>query len=295
MYKINHRRARDNQEEYFSNHRIVEVVRVTTEQQHVLDYMEQIIVMRENDKPDSFSAADFKYMNKNDIEDMSRIIWERVHDFQLGIESYQIKINLTAPILIFPGIEASNPYSIVDKPTTVLKEVKLKIFETGFLKKALLLGELDLERGVIMYQDMTYSVVVEMVMKKFKLDPNDRLNLSIKLPSVDSRLDITNDDDDTSEEDHFTRGPWLSAVEYLNVERVMAAGCLGDMKNYCKNGKLETVIGVIKSSMPNALGDLTVTLKGHRGQWLFTPKPSNHYLNITLRNMVKVYHKDTVF
>ncbi|GJR77517.1 hypothetical protein Tco_0089882 [Tanacetum coccineum] len=104
----------------------------------------------------------------------SCVIWERVHDFQLGIESYQIKINLTAPTLIFSGIEARDPYSIVDKPTTgliylnnkeekrvmylveivkfcdatlerVLNEVKLKIFETEFLKKAPLLGGLDLD------------------------------------------------------------------------------------------------------------------------------------------------------
>ncbi|GJX61646.1 hypothetical protein Tco_0294546 [Tanacetum coccineum] len=155
--------------------------------------------MRENDKPDSFSKTDFKYLNKNDIEDMyylclnkkvnyrenkllnslmtfikSRVIWERVHDFQLGIESYQIKINLTAPTLIFSSIEACDPYSIIDKPTTgliylnnkeekrvmnlveivkfcdatlerVLKEVKMKIFETEFLKKAPLLCELNLD------------------------------------------------------------------------------------------------------------------------------------------------------
>nr|GEW07838.1 hypothetical protein [Tanacetum cinerariifolium] len=42
---------------------------------------------------------------------------ERVHDFQLGIESYQIKINLTTPTLIFPGIEECDPFSTVDKPT----------------------------------------------------------------------------------------------------------------------------------------------------------------------------------
>ncbi|GJV99254.1 uncharacterized mitochondrial protein-like protein [Tanacetum coccineum] len=70
MYKINHRRVRDHPEEYLSNHRIVEVVRVTTEQQHGLDYMEIIIMMRENDKTDSFSEADFKYLNNNDIKDM---------------------------------------------------------------------------------------------------------------------------------------------------------------------------------------------------------------------------------
>ncbi|GKD02788.1 hypothetical protein Tco_1177762 [Tanacetum coccineum] len=46
-----------------------------------------------------------------------------------------------------------------------------------------------------MYDDMTYSMLVEMVVKKFKLDPNDRLNLSVKLHSFDSRLDITDDDE----------------------------------------------------------------------------------------------------
>ncbi|GJX57664.1 hypothetical protein Tco_0287561 [Tanacetum coccineum] len=135
---------------------------VTTKQQHELDFMEQIIVIREDDKPDNFSKDDFK----------SCLIWERVYDFQLGIESYRIRINLTAPTLIFYGIEARDPYSIIDVPRVgliylnnkekkrvsklaeivkfcdatlerVLKEVKLKIFETEFLKKAPLLGDLN--------------------------------------------------------------------------------------------------------------------------------------------------------
>ncbi|GJT52515.1 hypothetical protein Tco_0978672 [Tanacetum coccineum] len=35
---------------------------------------------------------------------------------------------------------------------------------------------------------------------------------------------------------------------------------------------------------------------GHNGEMLtqmFSPKSSGHYLNITLKNMVKVFHKDT--
>ncbi|GJT95268.1 hypothetical protein Tco_1090786 [Tanacetum coccineum] len=159
--------------------------------------MEQIIMIKEDDKPYSFSEADFKYLNKNNIEDLyylyrnkkvnyretklmnslitfirSCVIWERVHDFQLGIESYQIKVNLTAPTLTFPRIEAHEPFSIVDKPSTgliylnskhekrvmylieivkfydailekVLKEVKLKIFQSEPWRKPPLLGELD--------------------------------------------------------------------------------------------------------------------------------------------------------
>ncbi|GKD63818.1 hypothetical protein Tco_1305926 [Tanacetum coccineum] len=164
VYKKKQRRVRNNPEDYFSNHKITEV-------------------------RDSFSKADFKYLNRNGIEDLyylcrnkkvnyretklmnslitfirSHVIWERVHDFQLGIESYQIKVNLTTPTLTFPGIEAYEPYSIVDDSNTsliylnskkekrvmylveivkfcdatlekVLKEVKLKIFQSEPWKK----------------------------------------------------------------------------------------------------------------------------------------------------------------
>ncbi|GJT07923.1 hypothetical protein Tco_0842385 [Tanacetum coccineum] len=148
--------------------RITEVVRIITDQLYGLDFMEQILVMRENDKPDSFSEADFKYLNKNDIEDLYYLCRNK----KLGIESYQIKVNLTAPTLTFLGIEAHESYSIVDKPTTgliylnskyekrimylveivkfcyatlekVMKEVKLKIFQSEPWKKPPLLGELD--------------------------------------------------------------------------------------------------------------------------------------------------------
>nr|GFB71247.1 hypothetical protein [Tanacetum cinerariifolium] len=102
----------------------------------------------------------------------SHVIWERVHDLQFGIESYQVKVNLTAPTLTFLGIEAYEPYSIVDKPNTgliylknkdekqvmylleivnfcnatlekVLKEVKLNIFQSEPWRNPPLLGELD--------------------------------------------------------------------------------------------------------------------------------------------------------
>ncbi|GJU67569.1 transposase, MuDR, MULE transposase domain protein, partial [Tanacetum coccineum] len=129
--------------------------------------------------------------------------------------------------------------------------------------------------------------------------------------------------EEASDDDHFTRGPWLSAVQYLAVEGSIATGCFGDMKTFIKNGKIEKVVAVIKSCTPNMLGDLTVTLKDLSGiisgiihhkvlkdevygkaisvgavlilrnVLVFLPKSSGHYLNITLKNMVKVFHKDT--
>ncbi|GJX02083.1 reverse transcriptase domain-containing protein [Tanacetum coccineum] len=133
--------------------------------------------------------------------------------------------------------------------------------------------------------------------------------------------------EDVPEDDHFTLSPWLSAIVHLHGEGVTPSGWLGDMKKYCIYGKLELMVGVVMSCTPNALGDMTVTLKdptsimggtihykvfkneddGYaksikvgsvlilRNVSVFTPKPSKHYLNITIRNIVKVFDKDTEF
>nr|GEU32865.1 tyrosine-protein kinase, non-receptor Jak2 [Tanacetum cinerariifolium] len=45
------------------------------------------------------------------------------------------------------------------------------------------------------------------------------------------------------------------------VEGSIATGCFSDMKSFIKNGKVEKIVAVIKSCMPDMLGDLTVTLK----------------------------------
>ncbi|GJU64362.1 hypothetical protein Tco_1246197 [Tanacetum coccineum] len=122
---------------------------------------------------------------------------------ELEIVSYQIKISLTLPTLIFPGIKASDPYSIVDKPTTdliylnnkeekrvmnlveivkfcddmpkiVLKEVKLKIFETEFLKKAPLLGQLDLDIMKAYEREITKRLRHREQMRRWELFVNGR-------------------------------------------------------------------------------------------------------------------------
>ncbi|GJW50626.1 hypothetical protein Tco_0091977 [Tanacetum coccineum] len=160
VYKQNQRKVRDNPEDYFSNHGITEVFRIITDQLYGLDFMEQILLMREIDKPDSFSKADLKYLNKNDTEDSyylcrkkkvnyretklmnslitfikSHVIWERVHDFQLGIESYQIKVMYLVEIVKFCDATLER----------VLNEVKPRIFQNQFWKKPPRLGELDLD------------------------------------------------------------------------------------------------------------------------------------------------------
>nr|GEZ16461.1 GPCR kinase [Tanacetum cinerariifolium] len=131
--------------------------------------------------------------------------------------------------------------------------------------------------------------------------------------------------EDVGEDVDFNSGAWVSATNYVNAFGGTVTGCLGDIDNFLKEEKLEQVVAIVKSCSTNALGDLNVTLKdlpgtvpgtinykvldvGSYGKDItvgaamilanvsvFTPKQSKHYLNITKRNMVKVFRKDTVF
>ncbi|GJU53678.1 hypothetical protein Tco_1227392, partial [Tanacetum coccineum] len=101
-----------------------------------------IVARRANDCIVSITEPDYKNLNKNNIEDIylliingnvpdyadtgllwslsvfirSSVIWERVHDFQLRIESYQQKVNLTAPTMTFSGIKDHEMFSIIYEP-----------------------------------------------------------------------------------------------------------------------------------------------------------------------------------
>nr|GEV94378.1 hypothetical protein [Tanacetum cinerariifolium] len=149
---------------------------------------------------------------------------------------------------------------------------------------------------------MTYSMLLEFVVKRLYLDPNVWFNLSFNLPVI-----FTNDDDveffidcatnsitdkipnlyirppiveasiipgpvgilqkvlARKKADIQARGSWLQAIVYLHDEGVIVSGCLGDMKKHCIKGKLKSGVGVVKSCTPNSLGDMTVTLKDPTG------------------------------
>ncbi|GJZ14094.1 hypothetical protein Tco_0549324 [Tanacetum coccineum] len=71
--------------------------------------------------------------------------------------------------------------------------------------------------------------------------------------------------EDVGEDEDFKGGSWVSTVEFVNSNGGIVNGCLGDIKNYLKNEKLEQVVAIIKSRTPNVLDDLTVILKDLSG------------------------------
>ncbi|GKD02368.1 hypothetical protein Tco_1177342, partial [Tanacetum coccineum] len=126
----------------YSNSKIIQVIKTYLELGHEHKFITEIVARRANECIVSIIEPDYKNLNKNVIEDMyllimngkvpnyteigllwsllvfirSLVIWERVHDFQLGIESYQQKVNLTAPTIYFLGIEKHKMFSIIYEP-----------------------------------------------------------------------------------------------------------------------------------------------------------------------------------
>ncbi|GKE16397.1 hypothetical protein Tco_1423974, partial [Tanacetum coccineum] len=130
--------------------------------------------------------------------------------------------------------------------------------------------------------------------------------------------------EDVGEDDDFKSEVWISATNYVTATGGTVTRCLGDINNFLKKGKLDQLVAIVKSCSLNVIGDLTVTMKDLSGTiprtihykvigdggygkditvgaamilanvLVFTPKPSKHYLNITMRNVVKVFCKDSV-
>ncbi|GJV27551.1 retrovirus-related pol polyprotein from transposon TNT 1-94 [Tanacetum coccineum] len=129
-------------EEVYSNSKIIQVIKTYWELGHAHKFITEIVAKRANECIVSITEPDYKNLNKNDIEDMylliingkvpdyakigllwslsvfirSLVIWERVHNFQLGNESYQQKVNLTAPTISFPRVKKHKMFSIIYEP-----------------------------------------------------------------------------------------------------------------------------------------------------------------------------------
>nr|GEV26861.1 hypothetical protein [Tanacetum cinerariifolium] len=117
----------------------------------------------------------------------SSLIWEMVHDYQLGTESYQIRVNLTAPTLIIPDTETLSLYLIITDPfigivygnskkeKTVMNIDELPKFYDDILEKVLKnVKEINMEarHG---FKDPPLSKVYQHIMVLFEDEIQERL------------------------------------------------------------------------------------------------------------------------
>ncbi|GJY55031.1 hypothetical protein Tco_0446695 [Tanacetum coccineum] len=159
-----------------SRMKILSIVKILVDKQFGYGYLKEKKIMRANQKEYTFKEADFSRLHLNDIEDMyllyaqnklhhltgdeqtdivttlqffiRRIVLQkRVEDVQLGVESYQTKLNITMLQVRCVVLDTKEPYTIFYEPIGVVylkKEDKkylmradeLYKFGDGTLKKA---------------------------------------------------------------------------------------------------------------------------------------------------------------
>nr|GEU88114.1 hypothetical protein [Tanacetum cinerariifolium] len=91
-FAVNQDSARD----VYSKRKIITVTELKIVKWHSYKHLDWIMVRRDDDKLYKFKEGDFKRLRIQDIKDMLLLL-RRVEDLQLGVESYQKRLNLTKP------------------------------------------------------------------------------------------------------------------------------------------------------------------------------------------------------
>ncbi|GKB84137.1 hypothetical protein Tco_0956409 [Tanacetum coccineum] len=148
---INRESARD----VYSRHRIIAITKLKIVEWHNYKHLDWITVRRDDDKLYTFKEGDYKRLRLQDIEDMllllvqgklknltieerlalsvslrmftrSIVIKRRVEDLQLGIESYQKKLNLTKPDTYRSDLKRKTAYTAYSNPRGFIYQNKDK-------------------------------------------------------------------------------------------------------------------------------------------------------------------------
>ncbi|GKE35661.1 probable transmembrane ascorbate ferrireductase 4, partial [Tanacetum coccineum] len=105
--------------------------------------------------------------------------------------------------------------------------------------------------------------------------------------------------EDVGKDDDFKSGAWVSATNYVTATggTSCSPNDIGDL-NVTMKDLSGTIPGTIHHKVIGDGGygkDITVRAAMILANVsVFTPKPSKHYINITMRNVVKIFCKDTV-
>ncbi|GKC65105.1 hypothetical protein Tco_1097703 [Tanacetum coccineum] len=178
--------------EVYSKRNIRSVQSIKVDKQYGYAYLEEIVVTRTDEKEYKFCEADFPYLNQNDIEDLyilkiqnkirnikgteeydlinalkmyiRRIVIKKiVEDVQMGVESYQTKLNLTKPQLMEGCLHQFTPYTInhplgvvyegVNNRKRLMIDNELYKFCDGTLKKVLRKLQIILRNNTLGYDN----------------------------------------------------------------------------------------------------------------------------------------------
>nr|GEY87243.1 hypothetical protein [Tanacetum cinerariifolium] len=127
----------------YSKRRVIAVTDLKLVEWHNYKYLDWISVHRDDDKIYKFKEGDFKRLRLQDIKDMMLLL-RRVEDLQLGVESYQKRLNLTKPDTYRSDLKRREAYTAYsnqrgfiyqnkDKKNRLMRIDKLHKFSDGTL------------------------------------------------------------------------------------------------------------------------------------------------------------------
>nr|GFA31315.1 hypothetical protein [Tanacetum cinerariifolium] len=103
-----------------SHMKILSVVSLKTYSRYGYTFLKEIVLRRAGYKEYKILEANFKNMHPNDFEDLNVVIKKRLEDLQLGIESYQTKLNIAQLRWDATDFLFKEDYTIVHKPRAVI-------------------------------------------------------------------------------------------------------------------------------------------------------------------------------
>nr|GEU33921.1 hypothetical protein [Tanacetum cinerariifolium] len=208
-----------NQHDVYSTMKILSVVSEKIDKQFGYGYLEEIVMMRADRKLYTFKEGDFLRLYLNDIEDMillhvqhplfnlkgdeivdlvatlrmftqSLVNKKRVEDVQLGVESYQKKLNITKPQKDFPKISAKEPY-------TTSYDLKEVVYENSSKHKRLMRVDelykffdktLKFVRETLHYRLLNFKLGYNTNMPRRKWTDKDQNQTKIMANLIDKQL-----------------------------------------------------------------------------------------------------------
>nr|GEV15965.1 hypothetical protein [Tanacetum cinerariifolium] len=120
-FTVNQESARD----VYSKRKIITVTELKIVEWHSYKYFDWITARKDDDKLYKFKEGDFKRLRIQDIEDMLLLL-RRVEDLQLGVESYQKKLNLTKPDSYRSDLKRKEAYTAYSNPRGFIYQNKDK-------------------------------------------------------------------------------------------------------------------------------------------------------------------------
>ncbi|GKA24184.1 hypothetical protein Tco_0710217 [Tanacetum coccineum] len=200
----------------FSTKRIIAVTHVKVVKKYDYGYLDEIIVRREDHKLYKFKEGDFPRLNLRDIEDMLLllvmkklsnlekddlfdlnmalqmftrrvVIIKRVEDLQLGVESYQKKLNITRPETFRSDISKMTPYIAYNDPQGIIYQDKFQRNRLMHLDELYKFCDCTLSSIRRVLHDTASSLEMDYLLKRIwsKLD---RKKSRIMIKAIDQQL-----------------------------------------------------------------------------------------------------------